>query len=730
MENAERIEVTLVDQPYSNLVISPNNGLLSVTTGTLCEIRYLEKSGAARQLLKHDSNVVAAFFQSEHRLITVTENGEVSEFEAGERGFEKKSSKRVTAFPVVCAFAQKSSSSDTSKDLEIWLVVEKSADVTSSKNEKTYDVCVIGANGSFFKVLEIPSDCRKEQISIENRVVSYAHRLDVHSIVLKDVDFSVIKETKFTAKNGGHEGGPPHEIERLASNGNYLVAAISDGRILQWSNLRSAGVSDTHHRIHWHKVGIHVAVTQFGNVLSAGAECVLARHSKGQKEPTKLPRLAAPVTGLVLSDDSSTCALVMEDNSIHTVLLATMAIKSLVSTLEYCPRSLNTVFCSDPLRPRDIVMNGKPGHIQWFDAATAYTLSKMHVTLENTIDGDMSSRGIKCAFRDVLTVAFTQKLVATIEKFVHFDGENHLRFWKRKGNATDTVLVASIAVPKDVVMVATCQTPTASRFVNTIITASTSGTLSVWDYTEKEVLEDMERSRNWQETEIRDISMIQANGKFVSAHGQHAVLWSVKNMKIIDVLSCDDDILKVSFAADERHLIISTKKGVICWDTLCLLVVWRIQQRVGIHVGYTGCYALDGPQVMKFDAESGRVLETVQFSTPVEELIVVEKRQNAIVYVAKTAKGILCNRPRKIKQSGKSNGAVTDLKTPFSQLARQNSTTTTPKSTSSSGDQQFVRQPRPEAARLFAGPVYQLPPISFIAPLFIEKSLLPPPVRS
>ncbi|PIC14317.1 hypothetical protein B9Z55_027263 [Caenorhabditis nigoni] len=727
MENAERIEVTLVDQPYSNLVISPNNGLLSVTTGTLCEIRDLEKS-TSRQLLKHDSNVVAAFFQSENRLVTVTENGEVSEFESGERGFEKKTSKRVTAFPVVCAFAQKSTySSDDSKDLEIWLVVEKSA--TSSKDQKTYDVCVIGANGSFFKVLEIPSDCRKEQISIQNRVVSYAHNLDVHSIVLKEVDFSVIKETKFTAKDGGHEGGPPHEIEHLASNGNYLVAAISDGRILQWSNLRSAGVSDTHHRIHWHKVGIHVAVTQFGNVLSAGAECVLARHSKGQKEPTKLPRLAAPVTGLVLSDDSSTCALVMEDNSIHTVLLATMAIKSLVSTLEYCPRSLNTVFCSDPLRPRDIVMNGKPGHIQWFDAATAYTLSKMHVTLENTIDGDMSSRGIKCAFRDVLTVAFTQKLVATIEKFVNFDGENHLRFWKRKGNATDTALVASIAVPKDVVMVATCQTPAASRFVNTIITASTSGTLSVWDYTEKEVREDMERSRNWQETEIRDISMIQADGKFVSAHGQHAVLWSVKNMKIIDVLSCDDDILKVSFAADERHLIISTKKGVICWDTLCLLVVWRIQQRVGIHVGYTGCYAFDGPQVMKFDAESGRVLETLQFSTPVEELIVVEKRQNAIVYVAKTAKGILCNRPRNIKKSGKS--ATIDLKTPFAQLARQNSSsTTTPKSTSSSGDQQFVRQPRPEAARLFSGPVYQLPPISFIAPLFIEKSLLPSPVRS
>ncbi|EFP02718.1 hypothetical protein CRE_28295 [Caenorhabditis remanei] len=423
-----------------------------------------------------------------------------------------------------------------------------------------------------------------------------------------------------------------------------------------------------------------------------------------------------------------------------------MAIKSSLSTLEYCPRSLNTVFCSDPLRPKDVAMNGKPGTIQWFDPVTVTTQSKMLVTLENSIDGDMTSRGIRSAFRDVLTVSFTPTLAATIEKFINYDGENHLRFWQRIGNATKTKLVASIAVPKNVVFVATCQTSAASNFVvrglispsnrfdsfyyirlfqNTIVTASTSGTISVWDYSEKEVREDLERSRNWQEAEIRSISNIQTDGKFVSAHGQHAVLWNVKNMKIIDVLSCEDDIQKVAFAADGRHLIVSTKKGVVCWDTLCLLVVWRIQQSVGILVNSVGCFAIDSTQVMRFDAENGRVLETMQFSAPVDELIVIEQRKATLVYVAKTAKGILCNRPALIKSSGKGSETI-DLKTPFNQLARISSSTS--KSTSSS-DQQFVRQPRPEAARLFSGPVHQLPPISFIAPLFIEKSLLPPPPR-
>ncbi|EGT58394.1 hypothetical protein CAEBREN_11068 [Caenorhabditis brenneri] len=724
MDNSENIEVTLVGQPYSNLVISPNNSILAATTGTSCEVLYADKKGdSARRVIKHDSDVIAAFFHTNERLVTVTENGEVSEFEAQERGFEKLVSRRVTAFPVVCAFAQKPRDDDEQKELELWLVVKKS----DSKEHKTFDVCVTGANGSIEKVFEIPSNVRKEQIAIADRVISYCHGLDIHSVILKEGDYSVVKETKYTSKNGATHIDPEKiEFEHIAVNGNFLVASISDGRVLQWSNLKTAGLSDTHHRIHWHKMSAHVAITQFGNVLSAGAECVLARHSKGQKEPTLLPRLAAPVTGLVLSEDSSTCGLIMEDNSIHTVLLATMAIKSSLSTLEFCPRSLNTVFCRDPLRLKEVIMNGKPGTIQWFDPVTVTTSAKMHVTLENTIDGDMSTGGIRYAFRDVLTASFTPTLAATIEKFVNYDGENHLRFWQRVGNATKTNLVASVAVPKDVVFVATCQTTAASRFVNTVITASTSGTISVWDYTDKEVREDLERSRNWQEAEIRSISDIQADGKFASAHGQHVVLWNVKNMKVIDVLSCEDDIQKVEFAADGRHLIVSTKKGVVCWDTLCLLVVWRIQQSVGIHVNSIGCFAFDGPQVMRFDAESGRVLETLKFSEDIDELIVIEQRKAALVYVAKTAKGILCNRPGTIRSKGKGS-EISDPKTPFNQLARSSSVSSTPRTSS---DQQFVRQPRPEAARLFSGPVHQLPPISFIAPLFIEKSLLPPPIRS
>lgn len=110
-------------------------------------------------------------------------------------------------------------------------------------------------------------------------------------------------------------------------------------------------------------------------------------------------------------------------------------------------------------------------------------------------------------------------------------------------------------------------------------------------------------------------------------------------MKIIDVLSCDSAIKSLDFTADHRYLIICSASSVICWDTLCLLVTWRIQQSgIGIHVSPNGCFAFDGPQVMRFEPETGRVLSTVQFSANVDELLVVKYNNEANIFVAKTKK--------------------------------------------------------------------------------------------
>ncbi|CAI5437403.1 unnamed protein product [Caenorhabditis angaria] len=711
MEFVEYFEECIVGQKYSHLAISPDNSIIIAATSTNCEVLLDNKR---KSIIKHEANVVGVFFETNTKLITITENGEITNFElTEEQVFEKKYSKRITAFPVVSVFAQK----NEKEEFDFWLIMKKS----DKKTEKFYDVCFTSSNGSgtLEKVWKVPTFLNTEQIVIEKNVIAYCHNQEVHAIILKK-DRKIEKETQYRHD----KDDSTYRFVRIAANSNYLAVSMANGLVYQWSNLKSAGVSDTFTSSHWHKVAPQVVVTKFGNVLSAGAECVLARFTKAQKLPTLLPRLIAPVVKLCLSDDSSTLLLQLEDNSIHTVLLSTMAVKESYSTMQYCPRSLNCVFQNDPAMKRYFVMNAKPGAIQWAEPIQGKTLQVMNVTKENAVDGDMSLVGIKPAFRDVSNMSLGIKYTATLEKFMNFESENHIRFWKRNiDNPFLSSLITTVAVEQDVVFVSVCQSET-SKYDKTIISASTSGNISVWEISENEqdVREDLTRARNWQEASINAISTIQANGRFASAHGKHAVLWNVANMKIIDVISCEDEVLKCEFYG--KYLIISHKKGVTCWDTVALLVIWRIQQRVGLFVSEAaGCFAYDESQVMNFDAETGRVLKTIKFSTPVNDLIVLYlQKAKSLVYIAKTEKGILTYRPSQHGTSQSKSKRLSIAPTPFNELA-----ITKQENAEISEDQKFVRQPRPDAAKLFAGPVYSLPPISFLAPLFIEKSLLPPP---
>lgn len=114
-----------------------------------------------------------------------------------------------------------------------------------------------------------------------------------------------------------------------------------------------------------------------------------------------LPRLAAPVRDLAISTDGSHLAVILEDNSVHVVLTSSMTVLSSLKTVITCNRSLKTVFASDPSSPGTLVLNGKPGSLQWVDCANSVTIRQVSFSLENVADGDMSFVGITQTFPDV-----------------------------------------------------------------------------------------------------------------------------------------------------------------------------------------------------------------------------------------------------------------------------------------------------------------------------------------
>ncbi|CAB3408609.1 unnamed protein product [Caenorhabditis bovis] len=715
MINSGMIEECIAGSAITDIAISPNNLFIVTASGYACEILQKERRRENRTILSHESPVVSVFFLSNSKFVAVNENGEVCEYQIDEstRNVEKIESRRVTAFPVIAAFPQ---NIQENEEYDLWIVIKKENKII----EEAVEICYTGKKSSLELVLEIPKDIRKEQIHINENVVSYCSSSYVKAVLLNK-EKKIEKKTQFTLKNKNQNF--EQKFIRLSAEGNYLAVVLSNGGVYQWSNLRTAGVSDTFHSSHWHKVAPQIVVTKFGNILTAGAECALARFTKGVKEPTILPRLVAPITRMKLSPDSSSLVLVMEDNSIHIVLLATMAIEASMSAFEYCSRSFNTIFSLDCASSKYGIMNAAPGSIQWVDVFSGKSAFKMSVTMENAVDGDMSLVGINQAYRDVCRISLGKDVMATIEQYVHFDGDSHIRFWKRN-SYRDASHVATYAVPIDTEFVAACK-DTSVQFGKTIVTATKSGNLSVWEFDEQDldVREDCSRKRNWQESPINAISSISGSGMFASAHDSNIVLWNVEDMKIQDIISAGDKILSLEFF--NRYLIVATESSVTCFDTLCLSIIWRVLQRAKVHISAQACFAFDREHVMQFEAKSGRVLNSFKFSVPVDELLVVNAGKD-FAYLAKTSKGIL---RMKTSATATTPARVEDdpmeIETPFQKLGKlKEDDTPIPV------DMKLVKTPNPDGDRLFGGPVHSLPPISFLAPLFIENSLLPPAVRT
>ncbi|CAD6184706.1 unnamed protein product [Caenorhabditis auriculariae] len=705
------VEKTVLGSVISHISVHENNELLACCSGHSCDF-YNGKG--TKVSLAHDSLLIASFFVEEKILITVTENGDVSEWQLeeneDEEGPAKISSRKVTAFPVSAAFLV-DRPKKTGRKFEIWLVIQRGED------SEVADLCYICPDSSIEKVVEVPAEIRAEQIAIHGEMLAYCQGNQVFAQTCfeeKPKKSSFIYESR-AERIGLGDGKHLNEFIRASAVDNFLAVTMANGRIYLWSNFQTSGVSDQAHTFHWHKVAPQLELTPFGNIVSAGAECTLVRSTKGAK-PTFLPRLVAPVIRLKLSPDASRVVLLMEDNSLHVILLSSMALERTIPTFCYCERSLNTIFKSDPGSIKKWIMSAKPGFVQWVDSLGWIQSANMNVTLDNAVDGDMSLVGVRVAYKDVLEMALSVGFAATLEKFINFDSLNQLRFWRRKAGRFE--FVSAAMVPTDFVFLAACKA-SSSEFVKTFITASQSGKIHVYEFSndENNAKEDVTRARNWQESPIEAISSISADGKWISAHSQNLVLWDVKTMRVIDSLCCDDQVTFVDFESSGRYAIIATESNVFCWDTMSLAVLWRIQQKVGVCLESSGSFVFIGSQVMQFDPLSGRVLNTWKFSADIIQLGVVKRDHYR--FIAKTSKGILALRAP--EKTNTSKEEPIERETPFQRLGNRKVESVVVTDTA------ILVQPKPDASKIFAGPCHSLPPLTLLAPLFIEKALLPPP---
>ncbi|EYC38734.1 hypothetical protein Y032_0699g1627 [Ancylostoma ceylanicum] len=573
--------------PIGSVAFDPTNTVIATCIGSDC-VLYSVSDGKSAAVLEHSDDLTSVFFLEKDKLVTVTTSGEVAEWALSDESPQQISSHKITAFPVRKA-------TYLHEDRCCVLVIDHGTHLTVDKlmHEK-----------SLATIAKLPADIRPEQIAITSRYIAYCSGKEV--FVVPCEDDSDISPSSYVCKthiDGLGARNASNVFVKITALGDTIAATLAIGRVYIWSHVSRKGIQDSAFTIHWHKVAPSIALTQFGGLFSAGAEAVLCKFTlSGAGRPNMLPRLPAAIRDLSISADGSHLAVILEDNSLHVVVTSSMNVLSTLQTVVTCERSLKSVFTTDPCSPGTLVMNGKPGSLQWISCTDSKTVCQTSFSLENVADGDMSFAGITQTFPDVEQAFFTESIVVTLETVINFDEEHkRLRFWARTKGMNSTVqIVESFIVSKDTVAV-TGNKYTSSGSEEMFLSVMKTGKVNVWVPCEEGTRFKLDPVRQIdRQYEYRAGSAIH-RGMWASAHPEGpedtdvVVVWNTSNMTEVDVLRTGGRVSYVEFDG-KNHLVCSTDKAVRCWKHTAMQfeLLWVVEQPLGIHVSPLGGFAWHG----------------------------------------------------------------------------------------------------------------------------------------
>ncbi|WKX89028.1 hypothetical protein Q1695_008574 [Nippostrongylus brasiliensis] len=694
------------------VAFDPTNTIVAACAGSDC-ILYSTMDGSRMDILEHPEEIVSAFFMDQYKLVTVGRCGDITEWSKFGEQFQQESSHKVVAFPVITAFYRPEYE-------HFMLVVDRATAIT---------VDTVMRDKSLVTVASLPAGLKREQIAVTSSYVAYCSGKEVFVVPIEED--SEITASSYCCKShieGIGERNAANVFVRITALGDTIAATLAIGRVYIWSHVSRKGLHESAFTIHWHKVAPSLVLTQFGGLFSAGAEAVLCKFTlSGAGRPSMLPRLPAPARDLAISADSSHIAVISEDNSVQIVLTASMTVLSMLKTVVACERSLNTVFTVDPYLPGTVVMNGKPGSLQWIDCVNSITDQQVCFSLDNVADGDMSFAGITQTFPDVEQVFFTESTIVTLERIVNFE-EDHkrLRFWeRRRGTSLSVQVLESFIVSKDTVAI-TGPTKSSNDGDMVILSIVSAGMVSVWIPCENGKRFKLDQSRKIDKQYPFHAGSKVHRSMWASAYPEGSnntdvvVVWNTSDMSEIETMRTDGRVNSVEF--DERgHLVCGTDKSVRCWRHVAMRfeLMWVVEQPYKVHVSLLGAFAFNNNTVVQFDEETSALKSSCSLPSSIIDLVAIGDEDTVNCLVARSEKGLFCVQPGSLAKKSVTSSSST-AKTPFALLA--------PVEASSQRVAEASFRPAAKAAaiRLLDGPCHALPPISLIAPQFIARCLAPP----
>ncbi|XP_056145617.1 WD repeat-containing protein 75 isoform X2 [Lampris incognitus] len=400
-----------------------------------------------------------------------------------------------------------------------------------------------------------------------------------------------------------------------------IATGHEDGKIRLWRNINQKK-DYTYSTVHWHHTAVgSLCFTPEGtSLLSGGLESVLVQWRYGQDSQRDfLPRLGAAITHITVSPDGSLFCTSHADNKI-TIIQSCINISAVIQGL--VKDGVRTDLMVDP-RSKALVLNGKPGHLQFYSLQRDKQLYNLDIVQQEYIHeaGLEQFEVVKAAFN------IDGSWLATVEERKQKDSELefNLKLWAYVEKTQSFVLNTTVSAPHEARITAMCFSHTANSQTTMLVTASQDRHFKVWQLAEPAHTED--EGQSWScdfvgayHSLVPTCCCFSADGSLLAVSFNEVVtMWSPTSWELLTTLSQPPGAIRdLCFGrlSCSKYLMGTTDMNLLCcWNLLTCSLEWSTSMDVSLLLAdpvsenmAAFCYQAGGTDLFVFKPSEPRPL--------------------------------------------------------------------------------------------------------------------------
>ncbi|XP_070693952.1 WD repeat-containing protein 75 [Pempheris klunzingeri] len=366
-----------------------------------------------------------------------------------------------------------------------------------------------------------------------------------------------------------------------------IATGHEDGKIRLWRNF-SHNKEYTYSTLHWHHSAVSsLCFTPEGtNLLSGGVESVLVQWRYNQESQRDfLPRLGAAITHITVSPDGALFCTSHSDNKI-TIIQSCVKVSAVIQGLVK-GESVRTDLMVDP-RSKSLVLNGKPGHLQFYSLQRDKLLYNLDIVQQEYIheSGLEQFEVVKAAF------SASGNWLATVEerKQKAAELELNLKLWEFDEQTQSFVLNTTISAPHEAQITAMCFCHTTDSQTTVLVSTSKDGHFKAWQLAGQPHTQD--EGPSWlcdfvgaYHALVPECCCFSADGSLLAVSFQEVVtVWSPASWELLTTLSQPPgairDLCFGRLSCSKYLLGTTANKLLCCWNLLTCSLEWSTSMDV------------------------------------------------------------------------------------------------------------------------------------------------------